>query len=198
MSPSDAHPGGDNLTGTIDLIEDSGAGDTLSVGDILDGVKDRGFGPLLLLPALIALLPTGGIPGVPIIAAILIVLIAGQLLAGADKPWIPQRLSRINVSRQRFKNLLDKSRPITRRVDKAIKPRYEFMTGKTGNRVVAVIAICLALTLIPLELVPFAAALPSGILVLLSLGLVAKDGLFILSGLLLSAVGGAWFISYFL
>jgi len=190
--------GQDNLTGTIDLIEDSGSGDTLSVGDILSGVKDRGFGPLLLLPALITLLPTGGIPGVPIIAAILIVLIAGQLLAGAKRPWIPARLARAKVSRQRFTQLLDKSRPVTRRVDRAIKPRYGFMTGKTGNRLVAVIAIVLALSLIPLGPIPFAAALPSGILVLLALGLVARDGLFIILGLILSVIAVGWMSMRFL
>ncbi|WP_339898020.1 exopolysaccharide biosynthesis protein [uncultured Gilvimarinus sp.] len=190
--------GQDNLTGTIDLIEESGSGETLSVGDILSGVKGRGFGPLLLLPALITLLPTGGIPGVPIVAAILIVLIAGQLLAGASRPWIPQRLARANVSRQRFTKLLDKSRPVTRRIDRAIKPRYGFMTGDTGNRVIAVIAIVLALSLIPLGPIPFAAAIPSGIMVLLALGLVARDGLLIILGLILSAIAGGWLVIRFI
>lgn len=198
MNVSEARMGNDDLTGTIDLIEESGEGKSLSVGEILDSVKDRGFGPLLLLPALITLLPTGGIPGVPTICAILIILIAGQLLAGAQKPWIPKRLARIEVSRNRFSKLLNKSRPVTQRIDRAIKPRYSFMTGQAGNRIVAVIAIFLALALIPLELVPFAAAIPSSVLVLLSLGLVARDGLLILIGLILSAIGSAWLLFYLL
>ena len=188
----------DNLTGTIDLIEKSGSGDTLSVGDIINEAKDRGFGPLLLLPALITLLPTGGIPGVPIIAAILIVLIAGQLLAGASSPWIPQRLARANVSRQRFTKLLDKSRPITRRIDRVLKPRYGFVTGKVGKRVIAILAVVLALSLIPLAPIPFAAAIPSGIMVLLALGLVARDGLLIIVGLILSALAGGWLVMRFI
>lgn len=198
MSPSDAHLSDNNLTGTIDLIEESGAGDTLSVGDILDSVKGRGFGPLLLLPALITLLPTGGIPGVPIVTATLIVLIAGQLLFGADKPWIPKRLACVKVSRQRFNKLLEKSRPVTQRIDKAIKPRCTFITGSAGNRIVAFMAIFLALAFIPLGTIPFAVAIPSGILMLLSLGLVARDGLLIMLGLAFSAACLAWALSYFL
>jgi hypothetical protein len=47
--------------------------------------------------------------------------------------------------------------------------------------------VLLGLSMIPLELVPFAAAAPAGSVLLLALGLVARDGLLTLFGLLLSS-----------
>ena len=45
-------------------------GDKVSAGKIIARFEDSGFGPLLLIPSLIALLPTGAIPGVPTFVAL--------------------------------------------------------------------------------------------------------------------------------
>lgn len=178
-----------HLTETVEGIESAGRGEHLHLADIIDRFSERGFGPLLLVPSLVTFLPTGGIPGVPVVCAALIVLIAGQLLAGKSHPWVPQRLRRLRVSRERFTRALDRARPVTRRMDRVIKPRLDFATGGLARRLVALLAIGLALALIPLGPIPFAAALPSGVLVMLSVGLIARDGLLILAGFAASAVG---------
>ncbi|MDO3383052.1 exopolysaccharide biosynthesis protein [Gilvimarinus algae] len=183
-----------NLTQTIDLIEQAEQGERLHVGNLIEAFKDRGFGPLLLLPALITFLPTGGIPGVPVVCAILILFFSLQMLWGKSAPWIPRRLARVDVSREKFVSLLESSRPVTKRIDKVVQPRYRFMTGKVGARCIAVLSIALAISLIPLGPIPFAAAIPSGILVLLALALVARDGLLMIIGVLLSTVGAGFLL----
>jgi hypothetical protein len=58
------------------------------------------------------------------------------------------------------------------------------MTRGLAYRGIALLAILLATTMVPLELVPFAAAIPAVTLLLLGLGLVGEDGLVILFALL--------------
>lgn len=176
----------DTLTRTIEQIQDAERDDRIHLGKVVDSFASRGFGPLLLIPSLITFLPTGGIPGVPAVCGVLIILLAGQLLVGQNKPWIPKRLARLSVERDRFVDLLNKSKTFTRKVDKVIKPRLQWITGEKASRGIAALIIVLAGSLIVLGPIPFAAAIPSGILVLISLGIVAKDGLLIISGVTLS------------
>ena len=61
----------------------------VSVGDVVNKFESRGFGPLLLLPALIALLPTGAIPGVPSICGVTLCIICLQIAFGDEHPWLP-------------------------------------------------------------------------------------------------------------
>lgn len=183
----------DNLTATIEQIEDAENGERIHVGKVMDAFASRGFGPLLLLPSLVTFLPTGGIPGIPAVCGVLIILIAVQVLLGRSQPWIPSRLAHLSVDRQRFVKLLEKSKGLTQKVDKLIRPRYQFLTSSIATRCEAVIIIALAASLIPLGPIPFAAAIPSGILVLISLGIVSKDGLLIMVGMALSAIAAGIF-----
>ncbi|HSJ79451.1 MAG TPA: exopolysaccharide biosynthesis protein, partial [Erythrobacter sp.] len=54
--------------------------DRVTIGNILDAIGDRSYGPALLIPALIEITPIGAIPGVPSFLALFIVLVAVQLL----------------------------------------------------------------------------------------------------------------------
>ena len=99
----------------------------------------------------------------------------------------------MSVEREKFVRLLEKSKGLTHTVDKVIKPRFQWITGEQASRWIAALIIVLAGSLIVLGPIPFAAAIPSGILVLISLGLVAKDGLLIISGVTLS-VTAAFFL----
>ena len=60
----------------------AGATGRVSIGDLIDALGSRSFGPLLLVPSLILITPLSGIPGGPTIGAIVIVLVATQLLFG--------------------------------------------------------------------------------------------------------------------
>lgn len=171
----------ETLTQALERLERAGDGhEQLAVADMVDSVKDRGFGPLILLPALVTFLPTGGIPGVPAVAAVIIVLVSAQMLLGWQDPWLPKRVTRLRVGRQRFVELLRKSHFVTRRIDKVIRPRMQWVVSSKGSRLVGLMTMLVALSMIPTGLIPFLTALPAGFLVMLSMGLVARDGLLVL------------------
>ncbi len=166
-------------------------GDKLSLVSVLDTMQGRGFGPLLLTPCLIVLLPTGAIPGVPTLCAVLIVLVAGQLVAGKRTPWVPARLRDVTFERQRFQSMVARARPWTERVDRLLKPRLRPLTVWPFNRIGALACLLLAAAMVPLELVPFAAAVPALIIALYALALAAHDGALAVLGLAGMAAAGA-------
>lgn len=177
------------LTDLLDHIQhQTGSGD-LKAGDVVESLNSRGYGPLLLAPALLTALPTGGIPGVPSVTAILIILIAGQILMGSSTPWIPQYLANRSIKKQTFDEACDQAKPYTRQIDRYLKPRLRILTNETATRIVAGICIVLALTMPPLEFVPFAAIVPAFAILFFALGISAQDGLLILIGLIAAAAG---------
>lgn len=169
-----------NLTGVLDHMDDKVHGDTATIGDVLDAFGGRGYGPVLLALSLVELLPTGAIPGVPTVLAILIILIAGQLALGRSSPWVPNKLRKRGFSEAGFKSARDRIRPFTQRLDKIIKPRLTRFADPLPARFAAIICVLLACTMPPLELIPFASSAPSSAIALFGIGLSAEDGLIML------------------
>lgn len=173
------------LTDTLETIKEDTEGDKISVGDIVEALNSRGYGPLLIAPALITILPTGAIPGVPDISALLIILISVQILIGRSCPWIPSRLKDLSISRDKFLNTLDKAKVYTKAIDRYIQPRLTFLTRKEVQPVIAIICILLSIAIMILGFIPFMAALPATGILLLGLGLSGKDGLLLILSLAL-------------
>lgn len=188
-----------NLTGVLDHMDDKVQGEKATLGDIIEAFGERGYGPLLLAIAILGLLPTGAIPGVPTILAVLVVLIASQLAMGRSSPWIPSKLRKKGFSEAKFKTARQKVRPFTQKIDKAIKPRMEKFTTAGAARAVAGVCVALAITMPPLELVPFASSLPALAIALFGIGLSARDGLIILLGLITAigaGVGAVYWLAF--
>lgn len=187
-----------NLTGVLDLMDDKAQGEKLTVGAIMEAFGSRGFGPLLLAAALIELLPTGGIPGVPTFVAILVILFASQLVWGRNTPWLPKKLRDKGFKRASFNKARDKIKPLTRKLDVLIKPRLSVFVTPVAARVVGIICILLALTMPPLEIVPMAGYIPAVAVALLAVGLSGHDGLIVLLGSIVGVLGiglaGYWLL----
>lgn len=85
----------ETLEDIFERLEKDVTGSHASVGDIVASFERRGFGPLLLVPSLFLVLPTGAIPGAPLVCGIIIMLITIQIMLGFTHPWIPKRLKSI-------------------------------------------------------------------------------------------------------
>ena len=72
-------------------------------------------------------------------------------------------------------------------VDRVVCPRLLALTTPLADRLVALSCVLVAITVPPLELVPFAAFVPALAIFTFGVGLVARDGLVVLIALLLSA-----------
>ena len=180
---------GRDLEDLMDEIRaDSGSSDEVSLAQIMQAVGTRAYGPLLLVPGLVALAPTGAIPGMSIVTGTIIVVVAIQLLFGRNKPWIPKRALEFSFSRDTLLSAMERGRPYARRIDDFLKPSLTQVTDFPATRIIAIVAIALALSMFPLALVPFAVAIPSSAIVLFALGLTARDGRLIIAGFILASL----------
>jgi len=171
------------LTNWEDEIEKEGRAD---VGSLLNASGSRAAGPLLFLPALVMISPIGAIPGVPIVLTTLTLLVAGQLVLGRTSIWLPSFVRNRGFPKQRVKSIIDKLTPYAKRADRYLGQRLAMFAGETASRIVAAFCIFLSLLVYPATLLPFAVALPGSAILLLSLGLLVRDGVVTLVGLMVA------------
>ena len=123
----------------------------------------------------------------PSLCAIFIALIAVQQLFGRQSPWLPRKLRERGISHDKLHRSVERVRPWTRRIDRLLAQRLDILLQPVARRFIAVLVIALALAMIPLELLPFAAAMPALAITVIGLGMTADDGLLLLIGVLLAA-----------
>ena len=176
----------ENLTQFVDHMVEETDGDIVTLGELLDTVSHRSYGPLLLLPALLAASPIGAIPGMSIITGMIIILIAAQMLFGLIHPWLPRKLEDVEFSRKRLTGFREKSRRWTKWLDRPLARRWQALTKAPWVQLVALACIILALLFYPLALIPYGVFLPSITICLMAVGLMARDGIVVAVGLLLA------------
>lgn len=179
------------------LAEDN---DRVRIGDVLDEFGQRSFGPFLFIPALIEVTPVGGIPGIPTLFALIIALVAVQLLVGRDHVWLPQVIQRRSVGADRLMKSAQKLEGVAAFLDRWFKGRLKRFTGPQTQKVAAAVVVLLCCTVPPLELLPFASSGPMLAIAAFGLAILVRDGLLMLVALGLSAVavglgGYFWFTS---
>jgi hypothetical protein len=151
----------------------------MTVGELMDRLEDSdGPGPVLFALTLPVLLPMP--PGVSMVLALPLLIVAPQIVLGRRELWMPKALSNRTVTRQELVKLLKRVLPVLVRMERFVRPRLLFLTGHTGSRVVGVACTLIALVLVlP---IPFANLVPSVALGVFALGLTRRDGLLILAG----------------
>jgi hypothetical protein len=173
-----------------EILEDLGRNwpaERISLGDIEAALGDRGFGLMLLvftLPALIPIIST--------IAVIPLALLAGQLMLGMEKPWLPKAILRRSAATADFKRVVEQLLPHLLRAEKVLKPRYLLLASAPAERMIGL--VCLLLTLLlPLPW-PFGNVMVAVPLVVLALALIERDGLFALGGFVLALASGGFLV----
>lgn len=152
----------------------------VSVANLMDMIGERSFGPLLLVPSLIAVSPVGAIPGLPAITSVIIVLIAGQILLGHEHFWIPGWLGRRSIEAHALERGLEKFRPVARFIDHLLLPRLAWLTRGASFYAIALLCLLIGLVTPILELVPLGGIPPNAAVVAFSLAITARDGVWAL------------------
>jgi hypothetical protein len=140
---------------------------------------------LILIGILTFFPPIGAVPGVPIILALITILYAVQFLVGRPQVWLPNRIRKISIERDKIGRAQSKLEPFLRRVDHLFKERLTFFTGDSAARLATAAVILHALLMIPLEFVSLV-AIPGAALLFFGVALVARDGLMMLLGWLVT------------
>lgn len=150
------------------LVRDAPSGE-VTLGWILASLRERSFGIVMLLIALVGLLP-----GVSALAGVLLAVPAIQMMLGREEPILPARIANRRFSTQRLGRLIGRLTPTLRRIERAVRPRWSTPVG-TRKRVVGLITLLLGGTL--LVPVPFSHIPPVVAIMLLAFAFLEEDGL---------------------
>lgn len=171
------------LSGLFDQVLASADGQQVSFGQIVSTFRQQAYGPLLLIPSLLALLPIiGAIPGMSILTASLIIFVSAQMLAGRKHPWLPARLREFSFRRDRLERAVAAMRPYLEALDRWTRPRLVVLSQPPLSFAVPSVCLVLALLIFPLALVPWGVTLPALALTILSIGLTIRDGYVLVAG----------------
>nr|WP_246544568.1 exopolysaccharide biosynthesis protein [Ancylobacter dichloromethanicus] len=169
----------------LSAIVTAHSAERIGVGEIVHALRNRAFGLSILLLGLPNCLPMP--PGLPVICGILLCLVGGQMVMGRDELWLPRWLANRTLSRGLLEKIVNGSLKWIRRFEGYSRPRLPYFSSPSARFVLGGLVVLLGLLL--LLPIPIFGNLPPGIaVVILGLGLVERDGVFILTGVVATLI----------
>ena len=153
--------------------------DRISVHDMVETMRARAFGALLLIFAFPNILPTP--PGTAGILGLPLIFLSAQMMLGLD-PWLPGFIARRSMARRTFPALVARTEPWLLRAERLLRARMQVLAHPRAQRILG--ALCLIVSIALVLPVPFANMAPSIALCLIGLGVLERDGLWIVLGVL--------------
>jgi hypothetical protein len=168
------------LSTDLELLQAQVKGESLTIVELKQSLKGRGSAMLLILLALPFCFIA--IPGLSTPFGIAICLIGACLVMGRE-PWLPRFILHRRLSSARLAQLLTGAIKVARQLEKFVRPRLGFLhAGPVMLRLVGFGIVIASLGLmLPLP-IPFSNSIPAWAVVLLAIGMMENDGLFVLLG----------------
>lgn len=159
------------------------SGDTITLQELMEHCGRDGMLLICALSTLPFLIPVS-VPGVSTVFGAAIVLIGCAVLLNR-LPWLPQRIQKKPLDTARLVPALKKGARVVTRLDKWIKSRALYLTSATMLRVdAAAIVLGGLLLMAPFGLIPFSNTAPAVGILFMTLGMLQRDGVFVLLGYL--------------
>lgn len=176
------------ISDRLDHLATTAEGSAVTLDWIMGQLHERAFGLFLLVLALPCCIPF--LYGIPQIVALPLMFVSAQILMGRETPWLPERLAARTVSAEGLQNLARRAGPWLRRIEAFSRPRQAQLTRAPLDRIVGLALVLFSASiLVPL---PGTNTVPGFAVVLVSMGLLQRDGILVILGMLL---GTAWIAS---
>lgn len=161
--------------------------DTVTVGEIKNSLHERGFGVLLAIAALPLCLPLPVPPGYTTFFSIPLFIFSVQMIIGMRAPWLPPWIEKKEIKRTSLEKLVTKATPWLKKIEKRLQPRLTYISVHTWERIIGIFSFVFALSIsLPIPLTNFP---PGWGILIMSLGLLSKDGITILIGMIVGTIG---------
>ncbi|WP_046862699.1 exopolysaccharide biosynthesis protein [Microvirga massiliensis] len=164
------------------------------LAETIDAVTVRkvlaSFGREALTLLVVLLLLPNAFLAPPVLAGISVgpvALFGVQLLLDREEPWLPQSLLDKAIPKAAIERLMARAGPVLDRLEARSRARLPILTGSIGRRVFGLFAVlAAAIVILP---IPGTNVLPAIGIMLMGMGLIARDGLLVLIGILCSISG---------
>ncbi len=172
------------LLQTIEDLAAAAPEEGFSLREIFDRLDESAFGAGLFLLALPCCIPF--LYGVPQVVALPMLVLTGQMVMGREEPWIPEALGARKIDRKGLVQMATGGRKWLGWIEAIVKPRLGAITGARSERVIGafLFAFCCSI-LVPL---PMTNTVPGFAVAVAAFGLMQKDGLAVIAGLVIGTV----------
>ena len=145
-------------------------------------MEERSFGLLLLVLALPCCLPFVYI--LPQLVALPMVVLAAQMASGRRAPWLPETLRKRHLPVAALLDVVKRAKRYGGWLERFAHPRLPAFTGDRASRIIGALLIvpCLSI-LVPL---PLTNTVPGIGVALTAIGLIERDAVFVVFGLLIA------------
>ncbi|MFN2135965.1 MAG: exopolysaccharide biosynthesis protein [Candidatus Promineifilaceae bacterium] len=174
-----------SLSETLAQLAASIEGETITVRELLALAGEQGLLLGMMILTIPFLVPIS-IPGVSTVFSLVGLLMAASITLNR-LPWLPDFLLDRTLDAQKMRQAFERGESLMQRIDRFTHPRVTGLTeGRTMNLVNGLALIYgNILLLFPFGFVPFSNTLPAWALLMLSAGMLQRDGVLILLGYLL-------------
>ena len=174
------------------ILEKKPESSFLTVAQLRQVLKGRGFALLIILFALPFLLPVP-LPGLSTPFGFAIAFLGFRMALG-KRPWFPERIQQAKISYHVLEKIVTKAVRVALFLEKVIKPRLSWMRHRGLARLIGFIIMVNGLILcLPLPF-PLTNSIPALAVILLTLGRIERDGIFTLAGSFVSLIGIGYII----
>jgi hypothetical protein len=164
----------------------------VSIGDVVVQLRSRSFGGILIALAAIGLLP-----GISIFSGIVMAVIGLQMFAGYRAPFLPKFVRNKEVESRLVRVIGEKCIILVTGIEKFVKPRWLLLTIPPVTNILGLVVFALGLVI--MSPLPFSNLPPAIALLIISAGLLERDGLMIAFGIGVAAIALSigLFMAYF-
>jgi hypothetical protein len=165
----------------LQRLHDEMPTDHFTLGWLLRGLHKRSFGIIMLLLALVAITP-----GLSIVAGLLLMIPAFQMIAGMPAPVFPRRIAAHPLPAKHLAAVVQRVVPMLGYLETVVHPRWHTPL-ETTKRLVGAVVMILSATLVFIP-IPLSNVIPALVIALISLAYIEEDGVLLSIALLAAAI----------
>jgi hypothetical protein len=188
----------------LQQLHDEMPAEHFTLGWLMHSLHKRSFGIIILLIALAAI-----VPGLSIVAGLLLMIPALQMIAGKAAPVFPSRIATRSLPTRHLAAVVQRFVPVLRYLEGVVHPRWHTPLEPT-KRLVGAVVMMLSATLVFIP-IPLSNVVPALVIALISLAYIEEDGVLLSVALLAAvivltvvtvavwemAVGAKWIVNFY-
>ena len=159
-----------HTSAVLQRLHDEAPKDHFTLSWLMGSLQKRSFGMIMLLLALVAM-----VPGLSIVAGLLLMIPASQMIMGQSAPVFPRCIAARPLPTRHLAAVVQRAVPALKYLEKIIHPRWPTPFEAT-KRLVGVVVILLSMTLV-FAPIPLSNVVPAIVLAAISLAYLEEDGL---------------------
>jgi hypothetical protein len=172
---------------TLEKIGQKQIGGKTKISELMEDFHENGILLAMIFFSLPVAVPLPYPPGFTTVMGIPLVLLSIQMLLGSKRVNLPKRINDYELKNSTLKAISDKVVPKLVYIEKYVKPRYSFAKSVYCEQFIGLVGFIAAVSIaLP---IPLTNAVPALGITVMALGLLNRDGLVIIAGFFITALG---------